>query len=120
MSDVLTKNTVIIMLWRYIFMKRLLILSLLYLAMPAYALCSVDAENSVCALPNFNTNKTHLFQNTNKEANLNSIQTPLQPFRHDNLFNEPNIPNNELMKYDSGCQFGLCVQDLKQNIPYNK
>ena len=97
-------------------MQKTLFLSLLYIVMPSYALCSLDAENSVCTLPDFNTNNTLLFQNASVQTNINNNQTPLQPFKQENLFNKTNIPNNILMKYDSGCQFGVCVQDLRQNL----
>lgn len=100
-------------------MRIILIFSFLILAVPVHALCSINAEDSVCVLPNFNTNNTHLFQNTNIETNLNNKQTPLQPFQQGDLFNKTPTPNNKLMKYDSGCQFGICVQDLKQNLPNN-
>lgn len=99
-------------------MKKILVLLFFYLCIPSYGMCTIGAEESICTLPDFKSNNTPMFQNTNAEANINGIQTPLQPFKEE-TFDKSRVPNNELMKYDSGCQFGICVQDLKQNLPKN-
>jgi hypothetical protein len=96
------------------------VLFLLIFTMPVYALCPIDSGESVCSLPDFKQNSTQIFQDINSEKNLNDNQTQLQPLQKDDLFNKMRAPNYELMKYDSGCQFGTCVQDLKQNIQGNK
>ena len=99
-------------------MKKLFLLFSFFLYMPSFAVCSINPDESICTLPDFKTNIKPMFQNTNAEANINGIQTPLQPFKEETV-DKKRIPNNELMKYDSGCQFGVCVQDLKQNLPKN-
>ena len=98
-------------------MKKLLIVFLLIFIMPSYATCPVNSGESVCSLPDFGSNSKPLFQNTKIEANINNTQTPLQPLYKDDLFEKIRTPNNELMQYDSGCLFGVCVKDLNQKIP---
>lgn len=103
-------------------MKKLFILLQLIFVMPSFALCSIESTESICTLPKFNTNNSSsVFKNTNAEANLNNTNQPmLQPLQRDDLFEKIKTPNNELMKYDSGCQFGSCLQDLNKNIPFVK
>jgi len=97
-------------------MKYLLTILSIVFVIPCYALCPVDAGESVCTLPNFKTNNIQSFQNKKTENILNNSPSQLQPLQRDDLFEKMRTPNNELMKYDSGCQFGSCVQDLNQNI----
>ncbi len=101
-------------------MKKLLIIFLLVFVLPSYATCPINNGESVCSLPDFGSNSKPIFQNTTTEANVNNTQTTLQPLYKDDLFEKIRTPNNKLMQYDSGCQFGVCVQDLNQNIPLAK
>ena len=98
-------------------MKKLFIFLQLLIVMPVFAMCPIDAGESVCSITDFKNNTTSIFQNTAFESNLNNNQTQLQPLQKENLFDKTRIPNNELMKYDSGCQFGSCLQNLKENLP---
>ena len=99
------------------FMKNLLLVYAFIITMPSYALCSIDAENSLCSLPDMGTRNMPIFKNINTEANLNKKPLQLQPFQNQESLDQMKLPNNELMKYDSGCQFGVCIQDLQQNLP---
>lgn len=98
-------------------MKQLFILLLLLFTPTSFALCPIDSGETVCSITNFKNNSTSIFQNTNKESNLSETQIQLQPLQKENLFDKTRTPNNELMQYDSGCQFGNCVQSLKDNLP---
>ena len=97
------------------FMINLLIFLILFTP-PTFALCPIDSGESVCSA-DFKHNTTSIFQNKNYESNLGDTHSPLQPLQKENLFDKTRMPNNELMQYDSGCQFGNCVQNLKENLP---
>lgn len=94
-----------------------IILLLLSFIIPSFALCPIDSGESVCSIADFKTNSTSVLQNTKLESNLNDNYIPLQPLQKENLFNKIRTPNNELMQYDSGCQFGTCVQNLNEKFP---
>ena len=100
-------------------MKKFLIIFLFFISLPSYALCPIDGE-SVCSITNFN-NKAPIFQVPNSENNLSNPQGVVQPMRQENTLNNQIYEQSDsIMKYNSGCQFGMCVQDLNNTKNKNQ
>jgi len=102
-------------------MKKSLFIFVLLLSCPAYSLCSIDeVGESVCSLTNFN-NTMPIFKTPNADNNLSTPQGKIQPMRQeDTLNNQLYESNDSIMKYNSGCQFGICVQDLNNTKNKNQ
>ena len=99
-------------------MKKFLILSIFFGILPSFAMCPIDSENAVCALPGFR-----------EQVNPIYIQSPsatpypnasLQPLKRQDPIEQMRGPNND-RNYNSGCQFGVCLQNpTKSTIPNNR
>ena len=92
-------------------MKKFLIFFALFLILPVNALCLIDGGEAVCSISDVNTSLP-TFQNPNSSSNINNSQKPLQPFKTEGSINSINQPDMNNMNYNTGCQFGTCVQDL--------
>ena len=92
-------------------MKKFYIILLLFLILPINAMCPIDDGETVCSISDVNTSLP-AFQNTNTSSNINNTQKPLQPFKTEDSINTINKPDMNNMNYNTGCQFGSCVQDL--------
>ena len=93
-------------------MKKIFIVLATTIFLPAFGMCSIDTgSESVCSLPNVLDKTPLIFQHKNSEANLNP-RIQLQPRTTKNPFEQMRNPNNEGLKYNSGCQFGICVNDV--------
>ena len=97
-------------------MKKFLIL-LSFICIPSYALCPIEAGESVCTLPDLDSSLP-LFQSSGSSSNINNTQIQLQPMKKEGATNKINLPGMNNMNYNTGCQFGNCIQDL--NNTYNK
>ena len=84
-------------------------------------MCPVEADGeSVCSITNFN-NKAPIFQSPASENNLSKPQGIVQPMRQENALNNQIYEQSDsIMKYNSGCQFGICVQDLNNTKNKNQ
>ena len=102
-------------------MKKFLIILSFFLSLPSHALCPVETNGeSVCSITNFD-NKSPIFQMPNSENNMNSSQGVVQPMRQENALNNQIYEQSDsIMKYNSGCQFGICVQDLNNTKNKNQ
>ena len=92
-------------------MKKFLIFLILCFVLPVNALCPIEGGETVCSISDINTSLP-AFQNTNSSSNINNTQKPLQPFKTEGSINTINKPDMNNMNYNTGCQFGSCVQDL--------
>ena len=92
-------------------MKKFLIIFGISLVLPVNALCPIDGGETVCSISDMNTSLP-AFQNTNSSSNINNTQKTLQPFKTESSINTINKPDMNNMNYNTGCQFGSCVQDL--------
>lgn len=94
-------------------MKKIFIITAILVSIPAYAVCSIDtlSNSNVCSLPNVLDKTPSIFQHKDSEANLKPAEQ-LQPGKTQNTFEQFRQPNNEGLKYNSGCQFGNCVNDV--------
>ena len=102
-------------------MKKLFLLLILYIvSMPiSYSLCPVEEGESVCTLPMDTTQVVPLFTNPNAGTAMTNTQLNLQPFSQENPEAMMRGQNSEL-NYNSGCQFGTCLQNPNQNrLPLN-
>ena len=90
-------------------MKNIIII-LLMLAAPAYALCPIDAGETVCTLPEFREHISPSYQIDSSIGGVGQPNIELQPLKRKDPMDQMRSPNNKL-NYNSGCQFGVCVQD---------
>ena len=100
-------------------MKKFLIFSILITIQSVFAACSIDNESdAVCSLPEFRQQITPIFKQssgTNSEAS--GIE--LQPLNRTDPIEQMRGPNN-MTNYNSGCQFGVCLQNPKDSrLPDN-
>ena len=91
-------------------MKYVLNAFLIFSITPAFALCPIDSNESVCTLPNAQQNGSLLFQNNTNQTN--KTQNMLQP--RDNSSSANNmLNNNKNLQRNPNCMFGTCLNDLK-------
>lgn len=100
-------------------MKNLILLSILLMPVSAFGVCSIDSIDSgesVCSLPNFREQVRPVYDSSNG-GNTNINNPKLQPLKREDPINQMRGPNNSL-NYNSGCQFGTCLQDPnKSRLP---
>ena len=99
-------------------MKKYFVYTLLLTTIPAYSACPIDpiSGESVCTLPSFREQVSPVFNN-NSSTNLNNPAGKLQPLSRQDPINQMRGPNNDL-NYNSGCQFGVCLQNPnKSRLP---
>jgi len=100
-------------------MKKLIILCLLLVSVPAFALCSIESGESICSISNPNNNSSlPIFQSPNAASNINNSTNKISS--KNQLNNPVRIQNNSILKYNSGCQFGTCVQDINNSNENNQ
>lgn len=101
-------------------MKKYIILCAFLTNLPSYSTCSLDGE-SVCTLPEFRQQVSPIFkQSTGIQTNIDNSPGQLQPLNRTDPMNDIRGPNNN-MNYNSGCQFGVCLQNPNQSrLPDNK
>jgi len=95
--------------------KFLFIIFILFLGMPAFALCSIGNGESVCTLPN-NSSSNLLFQNNNIGANDNlknnnsNMNNPasMGSSNMNSSFGRTKNQSGLQMQGSLGCQFGNC------------
>ena len=103
-------------------MKKFLLFYLMLSSLSAYATCPIDVSGeSVCSISNFNSNTLPIFQSPNSGKNLNNSSIGIQQQMPQNTLNK-NLYNqsDSIMQYNSGCQFGICVQDLNNSKVNNQ
>ena len=91
-------------------MKKYCFLIAVLIVLPVYALCPIEGGETVCSLPDYGEQTVPLFQQTNAGINTNNPNTKLQPMSKTNPIEQMSGPNNSL-NYNSGCQFGMCLQN---------
>ena len=94
-------------------MKKYLLLPALLISLPVFSACPIESGETVCTLPNFREQVQPIFDNTNYPKSVNPAQN-LQPLKREDPINQMRGPNNQL-NYNSGCQFGVCLQDPKES-----
>ena len=95
-------------------MKKFFILSVILISLPSYSACPIDInDETVCALPGFREQSSPIFQNSNN-TNIGTPGVRLQPLTREDPINQMREPNNNL-NYNSGCQFGVCLQNPNQS-----
>ena len=95
-------------------MKKLTLLFTLLIVSPAFALCSIDFNESVCSLPDGKNNILPIFQNENTETNLQKTQPQLKPFQETG--NYTSMDDNNIFNNQTGCQFGVCNQGFTKTL----
>ena len=98
-------------------MKKVLII-LLFIGMPSFALCPIENGESVCTLPN-GSSTMPLFQ-TNDISNSNSSQSQLQNKNNTNSFGRTKNNEGIQMQGSIGCQFGNCNNEPNSTLLPNK
>lgn len=93
-------------------MKYLLSLFFCLILTPVFALCSLESD--VCSLPSYQQQTSPLF-NSNQKSNIDNLKPKVKELNKENSFKQSFKPNQEL-EYNSGCQFGVCVQDLNNTL----
>ena len=78
--------------------------------LPAYATCPIENGETVCTLPEFREQIKPSIQTNSTLGGLNQPQVELQPIQRKDPMEQMRNPNNRL-NYNSGCQFGVCVQE---------
>ena len=95
-------------------MKKYLLIMIFTVAIPAYAACPIDTSGeTVCSLPEFRQQVTPIFNDSNN-LNLSNPSVNLQPLTRTDPIEQMRGPNNNL-NYNSGCQFGVCLQNPNES-----
>lgn len=99
-------------------MKKLLIIPAVLIALPAFSACSIEGGETVCTLPNFREQISPIYQESPSATPYPNAQ--LQPLNRTDPIEQMRGPNNTL-NYNSGCQFGVCLQNPnKSTLPIQK
>ena len=94
--------------------KFFLICFSLSIIVPSYALCPIESGESVCSLPQLREQVSPIFKDTSVGTTMSNPQVNLQPLSRESSIEQMRGPNNNL-NYNSGCQFGMCLQDPNQS-----
>ena len=93
-------------------MKKFLLIFILGMTMPGFALCPIGDGETVCSLENNNLSSETLFQNTSsfEKTNNNSMNSPSQLNTQNNSSSFGRIKNSNgiQMQGSLSCQFGNC------------
>ena len=90
-------------------MKKFLLISILLISCPVFSMCPIDSSGeSICSSSGMFGNSLPVSQPQEQSRSADIFQGG-----QDNGLNKP-FPQlrNPVMQYNSGCQFGTCVQDL--------
>ena len=100
----------------------LIFMFMFFVSIQSYALCPIDADGeSVCSLSDFSNNQKPIFQTQNSGIDINNTHGSIKPIQSENgLNNKLPSSSDSIMKYNSGCQFGICVQDLNNTKNKNQ
>lgn len=100
-------------------MRKFFVLSFLLIVLPSYSACPIDKiGEAVCSLPNFREQVSPIFQDRN-DINMSNPTVKLQPLNRTDPIEQMRGPNNNL-NYNSGCQFGVCLQNPNESkLPEN-
>lgn len=102
-------------------MKKFLLICILLVSSPVFSLCSIDSSSdSICSISGMGSNSP-IFQTPNSGLEMNNSQEVMKPLQQENSLNKA-LPasSDSIMKYNSGCQFGICVQDLNNTKNKNE
>lgn len=91
-------------------MKKFYLIPAILIVLPIYALCPIEGGEKVCSLPEYGEQAAPIFQQTNPTVNIENTNPQLQPLGRTNPIEQMRGPNNKL-NYNSGCQFGMCLQN---------
>ena len=91
-------------------MKKFLIFAILISIQSVFAACPIDAkDDAVCSLPEFRQQLGPIFKQSSG-SNTEASGVELQPLNRTDPIEQMRGPNN-MMNYNSGCQFGVCLQN---------
>lgn len=99
-------------------MKKFIIFTAMLVALPSYALCSIEEGAEVCSVPGFREKFQPIY---NPQSNINefsgSPEARLNPAKRTDFSDESRnfTNNNNNFNYNTSCQFGVCMQ--KNNKP---
>ncbi len=95
-------------------MKKFLILSAFLLTLPAFAACPIEGGETVCSLPGFREQMTPTYNpNSNISEFSDTPEARLNPIDRSDIEQEMKrfSPAESDYSYNSGCQFGVCMQN---------
>ena len=108
-------------------MKKLLFFLSLVFISPAWALCSVDSNESVCSVSDFSSSASDMplfkMQNTsgiNSGNNINNPANIIKPTGLNNSLNKTQNSNGVHMQGSLGCQFGNCNRGANNDFLENQ
>ena len=94
--------------------KFFIIIFSVFIFLPSYALCPIESGESVCSLPQFREQVSPIFKDISTGTTMSNPQVNLQPLSRESSVEQMRGPNNDL-NYNSGCQFGICLQDPNES-----
>lgn len=100
-------------------MKKFLIYSAILIALPSYAVCSIEGGETVCSLPGFREQVSPIYSpQTNINEFSGSPEARLKPMERSDIRvqteNFPKVESN--YNYNSNCQFGVCLMDRNNTL----
>ena len=100
-------------------MKKIFIIPAMFvLSLLLYASCPIDAGETVCALPGLREKVEPIYKESQSATPYPNAT--LQPLNRQDPIEQMRGPNNNL-NYNSGCQFGVCLQNPNQtSLPGEK
>lgn len=99
-------------------MKKFLIFAAFCLALPTYAMCSLDENATACTAQGLREEMSPTY---NPQSNIKEFsgtpETRLNPIKRDTAENMQRsfAPSESNYSYNSSCQFGVCLQN--RNTP---
>ena len=95
-------------------MKKIFIIPALLIVLPSFAACPIDAGEAVCSLPGFREQLPPIYQqDTNISEFAETPEVRLNPLRREDVPTDRQgvTPAGSSFNYNSGCQFGVCMQN---------
>ena len=108
-------------------MKKLLLFLSIFFIAPAWALCSVDSNETICSLSDSSSMSSDMplfkMQNStgiNSENNMNNPANIIIPTGLNNSLNKTQNPSGVHMQGSLGCQFGNCNRGANNDFLENQ
>ena len=100
-------------------MKKIIIIAIYLLSLPAFSMCSVDSDNTVCALPDFREEVEPIYNPGYGISEFsNTPEARLKPLDRKDIIRQSKefSPSGSEFNYNSSCQFGVCLQNRSTPI----
>ena len=100
-------------------MKKIVVILAFLISLPAFGMCPVNGDNTVCALPDFRKEVEPIYNPGYGISEFsNTPEARLKPLDRKDIIQQSKefSPSGSEFNYNSSCQFGVCLQNRSTPI----